>query len=188
MPADGVTAFSWDDLDATVRELARQVRGDGLPSVIVGIQRGGLVPAVQLSHLLGIRTVVVLDIARTVSDAPNSAKITPRVRCVEDLSVFGQDVLLVDDVVGSGQTLRAAAGLIAAKHPERLRTLACVLNQAAWHRENTLAPDLTYVGWQVHGWVVFAWEVVAPEEIECSDCNPSGRACDGQRRDVERRT
>lgn len=35
----------WHDLAATIKEIATKVRADGSPDVVVGILRGGMVPA-----------------------------------------------------------------------------------------------------------------------------------------------
>ena len=51
--------LSWDDIDKTVAGLAERVCADGLPDVLVGVVRGGLVPAVWLSHRIGMRPMRV---------------------------------------------------------------------------------------------------------------------------------
>lgn len=66
--------ISWNEVDLMVQELVRQIRltSDQSPSIF-GIPRGGLIPAVMLSHHLGIplvnkpsqRTLVVDEIADT---------------------------------------------------------------------------------------------------------------------------
>lgn len=50
--------LSWDDIETAVESLAHQIRlsGDNI-GAIVGLARGGLIPAVMLSHKLGIPLV-----------------------------------------------------------------------------------------------------------------------------------
>ena len=75
--------LTWDQVDGLVDELATQVKSEftNIDS-IYGIPRGGLIPAVMLSHKLGI---------------PYSDKITLK-------------SLIVDDICDSGVTLKAWEG------------------------------------------------------------------------------
>src|SRR5258708_14033773 len=90
-------------------KIGRAVSADGVPDVVVGILRGGMVPAVQLAHLLGIRTVRAVELTRTLADEVNAAKtarpVVANPGSLGDLS--GQDVLIVDDIAGSGLTILA---------------------------------------------------------------------------------
>jgi hypoxanthine phosphoribosyltransferase len=50
-----VVNYTWDDVERAVRDIAMQMYKDNWrPDYIVGITRGGLVPAVMLSHISGI--------------------------------------------------------------------------------------------------------------------------------------
>jgi hypoxanthine phosphoribosyltransferase len=47
--------YDWSDVDKAVRDIAMQMYKDQWrPDYIVGVTRGGLVPAVMLSHMTGI--------------------------------------------------------------------------------------------------------------------------------------
>ena len=61
--------LSWDVLSDLMTILVGNIQADGVPQIIVGVQRGGLIPAVMLSHHLGIRTVLALPIRSTTTDA-----------------------------------------------------------------------------------------------------------------------
>lgn len=50
-----VVNYEWTDVERAVRDIAMQMYKDNWrPDYIVGITRGGLVPAVMLSHMTGI--------------------------------------------------------------------------------------------------------------------------------------
>ena len=52
------TFLSWNDIETAVESLAYQIRqSDETIGAIVGLARGGLIPAVMLSHKLGIPLV-----------------------------------------------------------------------------------------------------------------------------------
>lgn len=104
--------LTWAELDHHSVVLAEDIRQDGVPHVVVGILRGGMVPAVLLAHRLGIRDVRGLGITRTLTEGPNGAKAAhPHVTNADSLGALAAnaDVLLVDDVAGSGGTLDMSA-------------------------------------------------------------------------------
>ena len=150
--------LSWTDLQGSVERVAGEIRLGGVPQILVAISRGGLVPAVMLSHLLGVRDVRVLTIIHTVDDQVYAAKTAAaRVCRPETVGVLeGSDVLLVDDIVGSGKTLAVARADVAAHSPGRIRSVALAANSARWPDDQPGRPD--YIGMLVRSWVVFPWE------------------------------
>ncbi len=76
--------ISWSDIDAAVEILAGRIaRSDLKISAIGGLPRGGLVPAVMLSHKMGIPFVSQANIAKVPGN-----------------------ILIVDDICDSGETLK----------------------------------------------------------------------------------
>lgn len=74
--------IKWSDIDYTIEELIKIIPVEKY-FYITGIPRGGLVPAVMLSHALGIPYTNVFEIDRNIS----------------------KDVLVVDDISDSGKTI-----------------------------------------------------------------------------------
>ncbi|MBX7269601.1 purine phosphoribosyltransferase [Micromonospora sp. Llam7] len=156
-------ALTWADVTKTVDTFAGQVRTDRVPDVLVGVLRGGLVPAVLLSHQLGVREVRAVEVVHTLDDTVNADKSgTPRVVNPATLGdLKGMDVLLVDDIAGSGDTLVCVVGLLHAAGAKRVRTAVLTVNRANWHRPQSPADVVRYLGSQVDSWVIFPWEVPA---------------------------
>ena len=46
--------ISWDEYNELVSSIAAQI-GDKVPDCIVGLTRGGLIPAVQFSHMFNVK-------------------------------------------------------------------------------------------------------------------------------------
>lgn len=156
-----VIRLSWNNFDQIVSGLAEKIQADGKPEIIVGVQRGGLIAGVMLSHLLNVRCFLPFNIYRTVSDEIDSKKSFPQVGLnIPFTLVANKDVLIVDDIVGAGLTLKAVEHMISEHMPAKLRTLACVVNRNYWDSENAAGPEtiISYVGTEVRGWVVFPWE------------------------------
>lgn len=163
--ADSTIALDlgWDELDRIIASLAERVRADGVPQVVAGILRGGMIPAVMLAHRLGVRSVRGIEVTRTLAEIPNGVKTpAPVITNPDSLGdLTGADVLLVDDVAGSGHTADTAARLLSAR-AGRVRHAVVVVNAINWAAANTRAPRevLDYLGTTCAGWVRFPWEVL----------------------------
>lgn len=132
--------------------------------MIVGILRGGIVPAVMLGHRLGVRDIRAVSAVRTLDDRPGATKAAlPVVSTPETVGrLAGLDVLVVDDVIGTGETLRSVTSLAATGTPQRLRAAVVVVNIDNWATGNPdrLDPQgaSELIGTTCHGWVRFPWE------------------------------
>lgn len=98
--------MNWDEFDREVRKLAALIC-DFKPDVVVGIARGGVVPAVIISKVLGVRDMYVLKMRR------EGEKRTIMAETVPDLS--GKNVLLVEDMIETGKSLIVASEYTNAK-------------------------------------------------------------------------
>ena len=103
---DDREVLTWQAYGEAARELADQVRGTGFrPDVVLGIARGGLVPASSLAYALGCKNLFAMNVEfytgeRTTLAAP---VVLPPYLDTSDLD--GARVLVVDDVADSGRTL-----------------------------------------------------------------------------------
>ncbi len=124
---------------------------------IVGISRSGLVPAVMLSHRIGVRALSAIHIARTLSDEINAAKRDPVWHGLLDTpALAGRKVLVVDDIVGKGLTMRMAVAALRQIAASTL-TAALVVNKANL-ADTPVASVVDHYGCVVHGWTIFPWE------------------------------
>ena len=154
--------LDWPTFARVTRGLACDVARDGSPQVLVAVMRGGMVPTAVLAHALGVRAVRAVEVTHTITDDVDAAKTTVPVVVRPDTlgDLTGMDVLIVDDIAGTGDTLTTAASLAGQAGAGRVRTLACVVNETNWRAARTEQPSklLTYIGTVVQGWVIFPWE------------------------------
>ena len=162
--------YTWSQVEGAVLDIARQLQADNWrPDYIVGITRGGLVPANLLSQYTGIQMqsldVSLRDGGTTVSN------------CGMAEDAFGyngevgkpvaKNILVVDDINDQGSTIAWIK-----KDWQEL----CLPNDARWEHvwgqnvrfatlTNNLASkeDVDYSVWEVNKaeedcWLVYPWE------------------------------
>jgi xanthine phosphoribosyltransferase len=120
MPRDPDKIFpvSWDQFHRDSRALAWRLHGAGPFQAIVCITRGGLVPAGIVARELGIRlieTVCVTSYHDTrQGDLTLLKDVAPAI--VDCGGGQGAGVLIVDDLVDTGQTAKIVRGLLPRGH------------------------------------------------------------------------
>ena len=153
--------LSWGNIEKIIKKATETIKNNKIPDIILAIQRGGFIPAVMLSHALNIRDIIPLNIKITTDDSVNSQKIQPILEYNPDVQkIKGKNVLIVDDIIGSGRTYQVALNYLLEYHPASLRSLICVINKNNWEKVNDDSPDkiINYIGMEVRGWVEFPWE------------------------------
>jgi pyrimidine operon attenuation protein/uracil phosphoribosyltransferase len=149
-PPPSRTVMSADDVRRAItrigHEIAERHRGvDGL--VIVGLQRGGVWIAEQLAAALGrieaSDSIVLgsLDVSFYRDDVGLRPIVPGRVTDIP-VRLDGLDVVLVDDVLFTGRTVRAALDALNDHGRPRSVQLAVLVDRG--HRELPIRPD--YVG------------------------------------------
>jgi uncharacterized protein len=153
-------AMSWQRFAELSCALANNIADDGVPDVVVGVVRGGMMPAVLIAHHLGVRTVRAFAATHTIDDSVNAAKFAaPAIRDTDSLGdLSGLDVLVVDDVAGTGMTAQVTAQHVEQAGARRVRTAVLVVNEANWTAPTPPGRALTYIAHITHGWVIFPWE------------------------------
>jgi xanthine phosphoribosyltransferase len=110
---------SWDQIHRDARALAWRLDGKGPDNgawkAVVGITRGGLVPAMIVSRELDIRVVDTISVKSYShqEQAPEAIVIkSPQA----DLMGDGTGILIVDDLVDSGKTLELVRSMYPKAH------------------------------------------------------------------------
>lgn len=109
---------AWDQIHRDARALAWRLQGngpdDGAWRAVVGITRGGLVPAMIVSRELDIRIVDTISV-RSYNHQMQAEPVVikaPQAELMRD----GAGILIVDDLVDSGATLAVVRALYPAAH------------------------------------------------------------------------
>ncbi|WP_461864996.1 phosphoribosyltransferase [Thermococcus sp.] len=140
--------LTWWQTDRAMFALADALRSYN-PDVIVGIARGGLIPAVRLSHILGDTELKVIDV-KFYKDI-NERMERPKIVIPIHGSLEGKRVVIVDDVSDTGKTLEVVIDEVKRLGASEIR-IAC-LAVKPWTK---VMPDF-YV-FRTDKWIVFPWE------------------------------
>ncbi|MGD8564962.1 MAG: phosphoribosyltransferase [Candidatus Bathyarchaeota archaeon] len=144
-------APSWNQVYDLILNLSRKIRTSRFcPEVIVGVSRGGWLPARVLTDLLEISN---LDFVRTeFYQGVGGAKEEPVLTQSISIGVANRKVLIVDDIIDTGESLKVVREHIMEKVASEAR-IATVFYKP-W---SIIVPD--YFGKKTTRWVVFPWEV-----------------------------
>jgi len=110
--------ISWDQIHRDSRALAWRLDGkgpnDGSWKAIVAITRGGMAPAMIIARELDVRTVDTVSVKSYSHQDQSEAKVlkAPDADIIGD----GTGVLIIDDLVDSGKTLKLVRDLYPKAH------------------------------------------------------------------------
>jgi uncharacterized protein len=143
-------APTWSDIQKSCLALAERTRADDFrPDIIIGVARGGWIPARILADLLGISSLANLGIA-FYSDIAQTGKKPVITQPISD-KIEGKIVLMVDDVADTGQSLKIGRDHVSELQPRNLK-LATIYKKP-W---SILTPD--YFNSVSDAWIIFPWE------------------------------
>jgi hypoxanthine phosphoribosyltransferase len=158
--------MSWAQFDGAVQAMAREISAAYTCDLVVGIAPGGLYVGSALSTALGKPFHPVRILGRTRD--PLTGRM-PKLMAMPR-EVKGARILLVDDVIASGMTLRRAIDVARKAGARQIRT-ATLLS-----RDQGASPDWTVL--VMEGPLVFPWDYgpvtedgrfdLAPEPVAAS--------------------
>lgn len=151
--------LTWQDYGIAVRELARQIAHDGFrPDIILGIARGGLIPAGSLGYALSIKNTYLINVEyyTDIDERLDVPVILPPY--LELVELDDASVLIVDDVADTGHTLQMVYEFVRGKVRD---ARAAVLYAKS---RSVISPQ--YVWRSTDLWINFPWSsekpIVAP--------------------------
>ena len=138
--------ISWSEYDELVEAICSQVKGT--PDAIVGLTRGGLVPAVSLSHKYNAK-LYCLNISLRDGKASSQGFDWRQLRKYTN-------ILIVDDINDSGATLWEVANQCYGREI-RKPTFATLLSKGSSEFDNLISGEEINKD-KEHEWLVFPWE------------------------------
>ena len=141
---------TWNQIYDMLLDQAQKIQGDGYkPDIIIGIARGGLVPARILSDLLEVPDLATIQIEYYADIA--QTKQEPILKRSLHTQLTGKKALLVDDVSDSGKSLQLAKNHLQQQGAKEIKTATLYAKP-----QTITKPD--YCEKQTSHWIVFPWD------------------------------
>jgi hypoxanthine phosphoribosyltransferase len=141
---------SWREIEEGCLNIAEQIANNHEHvDIIVGILRGGWIPARLLSDYLGVDSMGAIEVKfyRGIGETAERPVVTqPLIVDVRD-----KVVLVVDDVSDTGKTLNTVVGFITHYGPRKVLTATIYVKPWSMYR-----PDYYYE--ETDAWIIFPWD------------------------------
>ena len=141
---------SWNQIYGLILKLAETTQKSGFkPDIIVGVSRGGWVPARIMSDLLenpklaNVATEYYVGVAETKQEVSLTQQVS--------LPVRGKKVLVVDDVADTGESLKLVNLHLKKQGAQEIRI--ATIYYKPW---SVTVPH--YYEQETSGWIIFPWE------------------------------
>ena len=146
-----MTKLTWEDIEKITDELATKINSSGFePDYIIGITTGGLIPLYFLARKLGnMRNILTISANTYDKNKIGDLKIL----YMPKVDLKNKKILLVDDISGTGNTLKNISNLIVEKYKvQELKTSTIAIIKGS-----LFLPDF-YAFEESGDWVVFPWD------------------------------
>lgn len=142
---------SWEVFGELCRALALRVYREYDPDLVVGIATAGVIPAAVIADILQVDFYSMKITRREAGESPELLSTAP-------VQAEGRRVLLVDEIISSGETMRLALAALRDVLPAEIRTAACFSRPGGFQPDfHALATDAL---------IVFPWDRRVIEEGE----------------------
>mgnify|MGYP003876042137 CR=1 FL=1 len=142
-------------MDGLCRRVASQIKEDGFkPGMIVALARGGWFAGRVLCDLLDLNDLTSLKVEHYVGTAAKTGEAKIKYP-LPDGSVEGKEVLVVDDIADTGESLRIAKNHVVEEGASEVKTATLQLLYTS-----KFIPDYFGEYMEEWSWVVFPWNFI----------------------------
>lgn len=137
---------SYDNVNVALRQVIKGLDGaDFRPTMIIGLARGGLIPAVILSQSMGVQMIAVhYSSTHGKGDDKNHANLLPQIE--------NERILIIDDICDSGHTMKEVV--------DHFSQTNKVMTAAIYHKDGSIhKPDFFWHDLPSDApFIIFPWE------------------------------
>ena len=141
--------YSYDEFAVDVKKMAKEIKDEFDPEVILAVARGGLTLGHSLAVALENRNLFTLN---SIHYEDTNKLDTINVFNVPDLSAY-KKILLVDDIIDSGESMVEIKRELLKRYPNLEIKIATVF----YKEKALLLPE--YKVKEAHDWVEFFWDI-----------------------------
>ncbi len=143
---------SWDEAYRLARNLSRKIKSSGFkPDIVIGIARGGLVPARVVCDFLLQKDLAAIKVEHWGIAATLGKT---KIKFPLQVDIKGKKILVVDDVADSGDTFSVVMDYLSEKEPLEVKT--AVLH---YKTRSTCVPDYWAEKQDDWKWIIYPWAV-----------------------------
>ncbi len=145
----------WKDIEFWSKDIVKKVVSSGYePEIVIGLARGGLVPARLISDYLNIKDLYAVKTEHWgVTATPDGqAKLAQGLQ----VSIDGKRVLVIDDITDTGQSLRLAVEHIKGHNPSEIRSATLLHITHSKYVPDYYSQEVPEDQWT---WFIFPWNV-----------------------------
>ncbi len=145
----------WRDIEYWSKDIVRKVVDSGYePEIVIGLARGGLVPARLIADYLNIKDLYAVKTEHwgLTATPDGNAKLAQGLQ----VDISGRKVLVVDDITDTGQSLKLALEHIEAQKPSEARTATLLHITHSKYVPDYYSEVVPEDNWT---WFIFPWNV-----------------------------
>ncbi len=145
----------WRDIENWSKSIVKNVISSGYsPEIVIGLARGGLVPARLIADYLNIKDLYAVKTEHWgVTATPDGkAKLAQGLQ----VDISGKKILVVDDITDTGQSLKLALEHIEKQNPAEIRTATLLHITHSKYVPDYYAEPVPEENWT---WFIFPWNV-----------------------------
>ncbi len=143
---------SWDKAYRLGRKISLNIKASGfIPDIIIGVSRGGLVPARIMSDFLHQKNLATVKVEHW-STAATLGKARIKYPLPEEIEIAEKRILIVDDVADTGETYKVIIEYLREMGPAEIKTAAL-----HYKTSSEFVPDHWGEKHNVWMWIVYPW-------------------------------
>jgi hypoxanthine phosphoribosyltransferase len=144
------TFYTWEELSIDIKAIIAEINfGNWFPEFVVGIKRGGLIPATVMSHYMNLPLLVS---SCQLRDGKNFVELIE-----VNKSLKNKKLLIVDDICDEGNTFSLMCESLRENEITNFKTCAIFFNIRQKFNIDFKARKIDRD--KDRSWIVFPWEV-----------------------------
>ncbi len=145
----------WRDIEHWSKDIVRKVVESSYePEIVIGLARGGLVPARLIADYLNIKDLYAVKTEHwgLTATPDGKAKLAQGLQ----VDIAGKKILAVDDITDTGQSLKLAVEHIAKQKPAAIKTATLLHITHSNYVPDYYSEEVPEDNWT---WFIFPWNV-----------------------------
>ena len=146
---------TWRDIEVWSKDIVKKVVKSGYePEIVIGLARGGLVPARLIADYLNIKDLYAVKTEHwgLTATPDGKAKLAQGLQ----VSIEGKKVLVVDDITDTGQSIKLALEHVVNHTPKEAKTATLLHITHSKYVPDYYSEEVPEENWT---WFIFPWNV-----------------------------